>query len=172
MDENKETDNTKENYITLIDIAKTEYDNFFKRSQTLDTKVEILMAVIIAISTYSLNIEELKDILRNMNIINYTRLILYVGLFGCFIAILILTSCILMSKKTAFLSTSLFEKNILKKSKPNELKEAVLLTSYKKTLERNDIILKKKNDIFNAICILSIIEIGIIFVLKIIKIFI
>ena len=32
MDENKETDNTKENYITLIDIAKTEYDNFFKKA--------------------------------------------------------------------------------------------------------------------------------------------
>ena len=62
MDENNENDNTEENYITLIDIAKTEYDNFFKRSQTLDTKVEIIMAVIIAISTYSLNIDELKNI--------------------------------------------------------------------------------------------------------------
>ena len=114
MDENKETDNTKENYITLIDIAKTEYDNFFKRSQTLDTKVEIIMAVIIAISTYSLNIDELKNILQNMNIINYTRLLLYVTLFGCCIAILTLTACILMSKRTAFLPFSLFEDNTLK----------------------------------------------------------
>ncbi len=172
MDGNKENDNTEENYITLIDIAKTEYDNFFKRSQTLDTKVEIIMAVIIAISTYSLNIDKLKNILQNMNIINYTRLLLYVTSFGCCIAILTLTACILMSKRTAFLPLSLFEDNTLKETKPNELKKVVLLTSYKKTLEKNDIILKKKNNKFNAICILSIIEIGIIFILKIIEIFI
>ena len=58
------------------------------------------------------------------------------------------------------------------KHETDTLKEIVLLDSYKETLERNDKILREKNNKFNVICVLGVINIFIVIILQIIKIFI
>lgn len=153
----------------LIDIAKDEYDVFFKRSQTLDTKVGVIITVIGAVCAYVLDIGYLNQLINNLTIYNYLEFLLYIGLLGIFIAILILTSNIIITKKTSFMPLNAFNKNLFEENKTKELKSKILLNSYKKLLEDNDVILRKKNKNFNAICILSIIEIGIVIVLQLLK---
>ena len=91
--------NEEKKYDTLIDLAKIEYDNFFKRTQTIETKVEILLTIIGLVLAYTLTITDLKSILIDINSLKIIMFHLYIGEIGCFIAILILTLGIIKPKK-------------------------------------------------------------------------
>ena len=56
----------KDNLDFLIDIAKQEYDNFFKRSQALDTKIGIIITIIGAVLAYAIYIKYLKKKIKNV----------------------------------------------------------------------------------------------------------
>ncbi len=99
-----------------------------------------------------------------------TQVILYIGITGIFVAIIVLTAIIIMSKDTAMIPLTLFNKQIYETKSIIELKEDILIKSYKKSLEQNDKLLEKKNGIFNNICILGIITIGITIILQLFKI--
>ena len=169
-----EEDNVEkeEKYDILIDIAKIEYDNFFKRSQTIETKVEILLTIIGLVLAYTLSITDLQSILINVNLLKIVMLHLYIMEIGCFIAILILTMGIIMPKKTPFLSINLFDENLINKYNLSDLKKAILLLSFKNSLIEQDKILRKKNKKFKAICILNVIIISAAIILQIMKCFI
>jgi hypothetical protein len=159
-------------YDILIDLAKIEYDNFFKRTQTIETKVEILLTIIGIVLAYILTITDLKSILNNITPLKTVIFHLYIGEIGCFIALMILTFGIIIPKKTPFLSIELFDKEMINKYKTIEFKKAILLESFKKSLIEQDKILRKKNKKFKAICILNIIIISIAIILNIMKYFI
>ena len=162
----------KKKYDILIDIAKIEYDNFFKRTQTIETKVEILLTIIGLVLAYTLTITDLQSILSNINPLKILILHLYIGEIGCFIAIMSLTIGIIIPKKTPFLPISLFDENLLNDNNLLHLKKVILLQSFKKSLMEQDKILRKKNKKFKAICILNIIIISIAIILQIMKCFI
>ena len=91
-------------------------------------------------------------------------------MLGIFIAILIITLTIFVSRNTCFLPLTIFDKEGID-AKTEVLKEIVLLDSYRETLEKNDKILREKNIKFNIICILGVINIFIVIILQIIKVF-
>jgi len=175
----KEEENIKEDYTDedkkydiLIDLAKIEYDNFFKRTQTIETKVEILLTIIGFVLAYTLTITDMKSILININSLKIIMLHLCIGEIGCFIAILILTLGIIIPKKTPFISIDLFDEELIKKNNLINFKKAILLHSFKKSLIEQDRILRKKNKKFKAICTLNVIIISIAITLNIMKCFI
>lgn len=159
-------------YDILIDIAKIEYDNFFKRAQTIETKVEILLTIIGLVLAYTLTITDLQSILSNINPLKILILHLYIGEIGCFIAIMSLTIGIIIPQKTPFLPIDLFDENLINKNNLLNLKKAILLQSFKKSLIEQGKILRKKNKKFKVICILNIIIISIAIILQIMKCFI
>ena len=164
--------NEEKKYDTLIDLAKIEYDNFFKRTQTIETKVEILLTIIGLVLAYTLTITDLKSILININSLKIIMLHLYIGEIGCFIAILILTLGIIKPKKTPFIPIDLFDEELIKKYELLDFKKVILIQSFKKSLIEQDKILRKKNKEFKAICILNVIIISIAIILNIMKCFI
>lgn len=161
----------KDNLDFLIDIAKQEYDNFFKRSQALDTKIGIIITIIGAVLAYAIDIKYLNTLFKNINSFTFFEGLLYFSMLGIFIAILIITLTIFISRNTCFLPLTILDKESIEEE-TDTLKEIVLLDSYKETLERNDKILREKNNKFNVICVLGVINIFIVIILQIIKIFI
>lgn len=159
-------------YDILIDLAKIEYDNFFKRTQTIETKVEILLTIIGMVLAYTLTTADLKSILININPLKKVILHLCVGEIGCFIASLIFTLKIIIPKKTPFLSINLFDEELIKKNKLLDFKRVILINSFKESLIEQDKILRKKNKMFKIICILNVIIISIAIILNIMKCFI
>lgn len=160
----------KNNLDFLIDIAKQEYDNFFKRSQALDTKIGIIITITGAVLSYAIDIKYLNKLFKNLNYFTFFEGLLYFSMLGIFIAILIITLTIFVSRNTCFLPLTIFDKEGIE-AKTEVLKEIVLLDSYRETLEKNDKILRKKNIKFNIICILGVINIFIVIILQIIKVF-
>ena len=161
----------KKKYDVLIELAKIEYDNFFKRTQTIETKVEILLTIIGMILAYTLTTADLKSILISINPIKIVILHLCIGEIGCFIASLILTLKIIIPKKTPFLSINLFDEELIKKNKLLDFKRVILINSFKESLIEQDRILRKKNKMFKVICILNVIIISIVIILNIMKCF-
>lgn len=159
----------EKNLDILLDIAKDEYDVFFKRCQALDAKVGILITIIGSICAFSIKTDYLNTLVHNLTVYNYLEFLLYIGLLGLFIAILVLTANIIIAKNTSFMPLNIFDDEAIDED-TIELKRILLLNSYKQVLQNNDLVLRKKNKCFNAICILSIIEIGIVIGLQLFKI--
>lgn len=168
----KEVDTSKEKKLDfLISIAKDEYDVFFKRNQILDAKVAIIITIMGAICSFTVDIDYLNNLVHNLTIYNYSELLLYIVLIGIFIAIIVLTTGIIIPKDTSFMPLSIFDKKVCDSEDFVKVKSRILLESYKKILENNDKVLCKKNRKFSVITVLSIIEIAIVIVLQTFKIF-
>lgn len=160
----------KENVDYLISIAKDEYEVFFKRNQILDTKVGIIITIMGAICSFTLDIDYLNVLIHNLTIYNYPELLLYIGLIGILMAMVILTMCIILPRNTCFMPLTIFNEQLYENVDNDELKKRILMSSYKSLLNSNNQLLRTKNRQFNAICILSMIDMGIVIILQIFKI--
>lgn len=159
MEEKDEDKNVKE----ILEIVRSNYSQYYERTQNLDNKNGFFIAFHGAVLLLLVNPENINNIL-NMQFQNVGQILKYGFIVILQIMILIfaiisicLFICSLKSRKIKYLPTTICEEKYYK-CKNRDL-NIELLKGYKNISEYNENILDKKHTLYNYASIITLVEV-------------
>ena len=165
----------EKNINEILDIMKNSYNQYYERSQNIDNKSGFLIAFHAAIIIFILDVENVNEIfqLQCQNIGQVLNNIISIILFF-FTLILAMTSiCLfvwsLKSRNIKYLPSNICDEKYYKCENIDLKKQ--LLNGYKEIAQNNEIIIDKKHRLYNISTIMTLIEIILIGISILFKIF-
>lgn len=159
MEEKDEDKNVKD----ILDIVKSNYYQYYERTQNLDNKSGFFIAFHGAVLLLLVNPENINNIL-NMQFQNVGQILKYGSIVILQIMILIfaiisicLFICSLKSRKIKYLPTTICDEKYYNCKNTDLNKE--LLKGYKDISEYNENILDKKHTMYNYAAIITLVEV-------------
>lgn len=172
MEENEEEKNVNQ----ILDIMKNSYNQYYERSQNIDNRCGFLIAFHAAIIIFILDFEGIKTILQlqfseiGKILVASTQIIIYFAIF----VLAIISICLFIwnqkSRIIKYLPASICDSKYYK-CKNIDLKKE-LLKAYQAIVQNNEDVIEKKYKIHNLASIITIIEIILVGINTVLKIFI
>ena len=175
IEKKDENENEEKNIKEILDIVKSNYYQYYERSQNIDNKNGFFIAFHGAVLLLLVNPEKVNNIL-NMQFQNIGQALKYSSIvLPDFIILIfaIISICLfiysLKSRNIKYIPTTICEERYYKSKNIDLNKE--LLKSYKQIAEYNEKIIDKKHTLYNYASIITLIEIvliGINFIIQMI----
>lgn len=169
-------ENEEKNVNEILDIMKNSYNQYYERSQTIDNKCGFLIAFHAAIIIFILDFEGIRALLQmQFNEIGKIlfasmQVILYFIIFILAIISICLFIWNLKGRNIKYLPASICEDKYYK-SRSIDLKKE-LLKAYKEIAQNNEEVIEKKYRIYNIASSITIIEIILVGINSLLKIWI
>ncbi|MBP3596220.1 MAG: hypothetical protein J6J60_02310 [Clostridia bacterium] len=173
VENNKKGEEIK-NVKEILDIIKSNYYQYYERTQNIDNKSGFFIAFHGAVLLLLVNPEKINQIL-NMQFLNIgqilkyaTIVILELGILVSAIISICLFICSLKSRNIKYLSTTICKEIYFNCSNLSLNKE--LIKTYKEIADYNENIIDKKHTLYNYASVITIVEVVLLGINLIIKI--